>query len=50
MNSQLTAAGYLQTKAKLEHLERRLAALESRKDKPRHFPEVRRSYRRMIQQ
>lgn len=45
----LTPAGYAQTKAKLAHLEQRLAALEGRTDlRPEHLAEVRRSYHDMM--
>ena len=50
MTALLTDGGYAQTKTKLANLKRRLAALEGRKVQPQHFPEVRRSYLRMIQQ
>jgi hypothetical protein len=50
MTPLLTGNGYEQTKVKLANLKGRLAALESRKEQPRHFSEVRRSYLRMIQQ
>ena len=51
MTPLLTLAGYVQTKAKLRDLEKRLAELEDRTDlKPSHLEEVRRSYERMIRQ
>jgi hypothetical protein len=49
MIPRLTLAGYAQTKAKLDGLERRLADVESRGDlKPLHLAAVRRSYASMI--
>jgi hypothetical protein len=51
MTPRLTPGGCAQTKAKLESLEHRLAAIESRSDlKPLHLAEVRGSYKSMIRQ
>ena len=50
MTALLTPSGYTQTKEKLAKLQYRLGELESRKERPRHIAEVRRSYLRMIQQ
>jgi hypothetical protein len=51
MTTKLTPDGCIQTKAKLENLERRLADLESRTDlKPLHLADVRQSYKDMIRQ
>jgi hypothetical protein len=49
MNTELTPAGYEQTREKLQNLERRLLRLEHRSDlSERHKLESRRSYQQMM--
>lgn len=51
MIANLSEVGYLQTKRKLENLQRRLAAIEAKSGTPpKHRAEVVRSYREMMQQ
>ncbi len=50
MTPLLTPEGYAQTKIKFANMQKRLAELEARSDKPPYFPEVRQSYLSMMRQ